>query len=218
MGKTLLRSKKGFTLIEAVITIGMLGVVITVLGNYILNGAYAWNMGAAKMQIAGEGRIAIEALAKFIQNAQAATITISRFNDSQPADSYISGKLAETIYLNVNTGACGFASGGSNMVGTAGGDFAIYQNGRYLVLSVPKLASGTNFSDPTNAVVTYNNVTLTANLESLMLTFEDSKLGKSISTGVKLSKRVYPTRPEVRMLLKKPVVIKHYHTSGYYGN
>jgi type II secretory pathway pseudopilin PulG len=218
MAKKTLKNSGGFTLLEAVLTIGMLGVVITVLGSYLKNGAHAWNMGAAKMQLTGEGRIAIETLAKFVQNAQAATITVTRLNNSQPAGSYISGKLAETVYLRVNSTSCGFASGGSNLVGTAGGDFAVYQNGRYLVATVPYVPSGTSLADPTNASFGYRSITLTANLEALMISFEDTNTSKTVSTGVKLAKRVYPDLPDVKILLKKPIVIKHQHASGYYGN
>lgn len=200
---------------EAMLTIAMLGVTIGIIGNLIKNGAYAWNMGAAKMQIAAEGRVAIEALAKFIQNAQSATITISRFNTSQPSNSLISGKLAETIYLSVGSTACGFASGGSSLVGSAGGDFTIYQNGRFLVASVPY---ATDPANPGSSTIAYRTITMSANIEALMITFEDAKLGKTISAAVKLSRRVFPTEPPVRMLLKKPVVIKHHHASGFYGN
>ncbi|HDQ25794.1 MAG TPA: type II secretion system protein [bacterium] len=213
-----LNSRRGFSLLEAVVVIGIMGIVISGLGYLLQNGFYMWNFGSARMAVNSEARIAIEALHKFVQNAQSSTIRISRKDASQPANSFIAGKLAETIYLKTTGGTCGFAGGGSNMVGTAGAEFQIFQDGKHLVAYVPVPPAPGAYSSPSTITVSYNAVTITSNLEAFTVSFTDTTNDKIISVGVRLSKRVYHDRPPISIMLKKAVVLKHHHTSGFYGN
>ncbi len=217
MRKNICKKQKAFTLIEALITIGIMGILISGLGYMLSDGYYMWTYGTSKLALTGEARIIVGALHKFIQNAQASTVRISRKDSNQPANSYISGKLMETIYLKTTGETCGFLAGGANMIGTAGGDFEVYQKFKTLFVTVPQ-ASSDAFSNPSESAITYKSITLTTNLENLSISFADTKTDKMISFCVKLSKRIYRDRPPVSVMLKKNVTIKHFHTSGYYGN
>lgn len=217
MNKNIIKKKMAFTLIEALITIGIMGVLISGLGFMLRDGYYMWTYGNTKLALMGEARIIVGALHKFVQNAQASTVRISRKDSNQPANSYISGKLMETIYLKTSGETCGFLAGGANMIGTAGGDFDVFQVSRTLFVTVPE-ASPTAFSSPSESAITYKSITLTTNLENFAVSFADTKTDKMIVFCIKLSKRIYKDRPPVSVMLKKNVIIKHFHTSGYYGN
>ncbi|PKL91346.1 MAG: hypothetical protein CVV21_09030 [Candidatus Goldiibacteriota bacterium HGW-Goldbacteria-1] len=209
----------GFTLIEALIVIAIMGIVTSGLGQMLNTAIYAWNFGSANIAVNMEGRNAVTALTKFMQYAQAPTIKISRINTNQPANSYVSGKLAETVYVTTSSpGSCGFTTSASDMVGGAGAEVEMFQYGRKLYARVPKLAAGSSISNPSTINYTYTYMTVTSNLDSFMVTFNDSKKEKSVSVAVRLSKMVYKNRPPIRVLLKQQIVLKHSTSAGFYGN
>ena len=217
MKKINFKKKKAFTLIEALITVAITGVLISGLGYMLRDGYYMWTYGSARLALTGEARIIIGAIHKFVQNAQASTIIISRKDSNQPANSYIAGKLMETIYLKTSGETCGFFAGGANMIGTAGGNFEIYQKDRTLFAIVPS-ASQDAFLNPSESQITYKTITLTTNIENFYVAFSDTKSDKMMNVCIKLSKKIYNNKPPIYVMLKKNIVLRHYHTSGYYGN
>ena len=209
----------GFTLMEAMIVIAIMGIVTTGLGQMLNTAIYAWNFGSANIAVNMEGRNAVTALTKFMQYAQSPTIKISRIDTNQPANSYVSGKLAETVYVTTSSpGSCGFTTSATDMVGGAGAEVEMFQYGRKLFARIPTLASGSSISSPSTINYTYKYMTVTSNLDSFMVTFNDSKKEKSVSVAVRLSKMVYKNRPPIRVLLKQQVVLKHSTSAGFYGN
>lgn len=217
----MIKKNKGLTLIEVMISVTILGIISVGAIKLYSQGLEMWNYGTAKMALAGEARIIMTTLTKFIHACQGTTVKISRFNNNQPTNSYISGKLLETVFVTTTRGrCCGNAETKNMTVGGAGEDVQIFQNNNYLLSVRPYLLPGTDITDPSEVKnnTRYKTITLTANVESIMFVYDDSQKSDTIVVSVRLSNKPLFNKPPIKINLKKSVVIKHMHSAGYYGN
>lgn len=203
---------------EAMMTIAILGVVVAGVGQLLKNGLYQWRVGSARMALHAEARMTMDALTKFVHNAQGASISISRYNTSQPAYSYISGKLTETAFIASNSpGACAFTTGMTTL-GSSGEEVEIYQSGKYLVARVFDRPAAPNYGDPDSIQFSYRYVTLSANLESFMVVYDSALEDSTIHVAARFKKFTSANIPPATMFLKKSLVIKRHHSAGYYAD
>lgn len=214
----MLRKTKGFTLIEAMIVVAMMGVMAVGLSSLMKNTYDTWITTTNRMKLQSEARLIMILFTKLVQNSQDTTIKISRLDTNQPANSYIGGRVMETVYVTTSTpGGCGFSTSGTEVIGGSGDDFAIYQNGRYIIGKYPSLPAGANIENPGALTFTYKYVTLSASAEQFQVAFEDSSAEKAISAVVRLSaKTAYNKATD--LMLKQKVIVKHHYSSGFYGD
>jgi prepilin-type N-terminal cleavage/methylation domain-containing protein len=214
----MLSRSKGFTLLEAMLVVAILGVMSVGLGSILKSSWETWASTTGRMKLTQESRLAIISITKLVQNSQSSSLKITRLNSNQPANSYIAGKIMETVYINAATaGGCGFSATGSEVVGSSGEDYAIYQDGRYLIGKYPVPPSNPDFSNPSTITFTYRYVTLSASVDQFMVAFDEAASEKSISAALRLSTRISSGKV-TRLMLKQRVIVKHQYTSGYYGN
>lgn len=223
MNKKILKNKDGFTLMEALITSALVALIGYGATKMLIDGVKIWNNGSVRMALYSEARICMIALTKFIHAAQGSTIRISRYNNNQPANSLISGILTEALYVKTTTGYCCGSGSDVITVGSANNPNKnhtyIYQQDNKLIISYPYLVPGTDIRDK-NAVDanTYPKyITLSANLESLIITYDDSRKDKTILVSARFAKRGF--RNEIiRVHLNQAVSVRRMHTEGYYAN
>ena len=215
----ILKKKKGFTLIEAMLTVLILSIVSIGVYKMMDDGIKIWNYGTAKLSISSEARIAIAALTKFIHNAIGNSIKISRYDNTQPAASYIAAFVVDPIYVTTTFSNCGCCSSSDTLtVGIPGDYVKIYQYNNNLVINFPVIPPGTDLtsgSDVQNKIY-YRNITLSTHLDSLMVYFKDGPENKTLNIAARFSKKV--GNDVIKIFLKKSVVIKHRHSAGYYYN
>lgn len=214
-------SKKGFTLIEVMMTVGILGIVSIGILNLMKDGMYMWHSGTVRLALMSEARLAMFAAKKMIQQCQGSTLKISRLNTANPANSYIEAVLNEAIFLTTTRQRCGCGTTSDTM--TAGGTGApvkIYQNGTQLLMTYPHIAPGTDLGDSNEveANTSYLTSVISNNVESLMFSYIDSRKANTVTIGLRLSKPFWNGKPPMRIFLKETVVVKRMHSAGYYHN
>src|SRR6056297_2863484 len=101
--KKISKNKKGFTLIETMITVGLVGILFAGVYTMYKNGADIWTWGSAKITLNNEANIVMMGLTKFISSSQGSSLKITRYGPEQPVQSCLSGILAETAYSTVDT-------------------------------------------------------------------------------------------------------------------
>ena len=216
-----LRKRKGFTLIEAMVSIAILGIVSVGINKMFRDSMYMWNYGTARLALTAEARMAMTAVKKIIQNSQGATIVISRFDTNQPANSYLSAVLAESMFIATTQSSCGCSSASDpTTVGATGAPIAFYQYGTYLRTVFPVVKPGTDLRDSAlvQANTVYKTITISANVESVMFAFMDSNKGTAVSAAIRLSKQVWNNKPPLVIYLKENIAVKRMHSAGYYHN
>ena len=227
-------SASGFTLLELMITTAIIGIMSIGLFRLFGDGMYMWKTGMARLSLAAEARLTMSLLTKFINSCQASTIRISRYNTSCPANSYISARIGETIYVTTTQdklGGCGCRWGSYKITVGDSNDptlnhveiFQYYDAAakKSLILAkYPVIPPGTDITDSEDvrAKAYYKTATVSANADSLMFSFEDSAKGGALSMGASFSKQIWQNRPPVEIFVKKTAVLKHFHSAGYYGN
>jgi prepilin-type N-terminal cleavage/methylation domain-containing protein len=215
--KKLMKNKNGFTLIEVMFTLAILAIMGVTASKMYMNGINMWNSGVAQLQVQGEARLAMMSVTKFVHLAQGGTIKITRYNTSQPVNSCIKGKLAETAYFTSDQPATNCACTDSTvtnaMAGDAGQDFMFVQINNNLYYAAPNPVTTTS-----NQPVVYDRIKLADNLDFINFAYDDSTEGSTVLVSARFSKRVYANKPVVSLFLKKAIVIKHYHSAGFYAN
>ncbi|MCX8092841.1 MAG: prepilin-type N-terminal cleavage/methylation domain-containing protein [Candidatus Goldbacteria bacterium] len=215
------KRKKGFTLIEAMISLAIMSIVSVGIYYLMRDGMYMWNVGVAKMALQTEAKMTMVMIKKAIQQCQGTTIRISRFNSNQPANSYISMILTEPIYIKTTIQRCRCGSQTEAItVGAAGSPIEIYQFNNYLRVVYPEVKPGTDLGDADEVErnTFYKTLTLSANVESIMFSFVDSKKGRAINTAARFSKWAWANKKPVSIFLKETVIIKRMHSAGYFHN
>jgi len=185
------------------------------------NALYAWNSGTAKMKLNGEARLAMMTMRKLIHSCQGSTIIMSRYNSQQPVNSYFAAVAGETIFATSTQQSCGCGTSSDNMtVGSKGEYVHVYQNGKYLIARAPKITGNVDWTsqEDIQAHVSYQYVTLSANLDNISFTMSDSTKGNLVYISARFSKKYLPQKPPATLMLKEAVVIKHPHSSGFYVN
>ncbi len=224
MSKTkILKNKIGWTLLELLMTSLLLGALGYGTLKIFTDGLKIWHNSSARLALYSEARLTMLLLTKFVQNCQGSTIRISRFNNNQPAQSFISGILVEPLYVKTTTGYCCGSGSDTITVGSANNPnknhTRIYQQDNKLIVAYPYLVPGTDIRDK-NAVEAntyYKYITLSTNLESLIITYDDSKRDKIILVSARFVKTGFQNQLQ-RVNLKQAIAVKRMHSSGYYAN
>lgn len=208
------RGKKGFTLIEFMLAFAIIGLMTVAVTKLYTTGVKAWSYTQTKMRVSSEVKFIMTVMTKFLQAANGSSITISRLDANQPANSYISGVLTETIYITGTQAQCG-GSGTSTFVtiGVQVPPVEMYQNNNRLVLRWPVPIAAAPY-------YTYKSMTLTTNLDTISFAFDNSIKSDAVIINAKLSKMLYGGNPPnvYVTFLKKMVVLKHMSSAGYYAN
>ncbi len=219
----LLKKKIGWTLIELMMTSALLGMLGY--GTLIMfrDGIKLWHNSSARLALYSEARLTMLLLTKFVHNCQGSTIRISRYNNNQPAQSFISGILIEPLYVKTTTGYCCGSGSDVITVGSANNPnknhTRIYQEGNKLIIAYPYLEPGTDIKDKdeVDAHTYYKYITVSTNLESLIITYDDSRSDKIILISARFVKPGFQDQLQ-RINLKQAAAVKRMHSSGYYAN
>ena len=205
-------------MIELLIALAIIGFMTVSITKLYMNGINSWRFTQAKLQVSTEAKLTMAAMTKFVESANGTSICISRADANQPACSYISAILNETIYItDTQTKCCGQGSSNYITIGNVGAPVEVYQNMNNLVIESPVPIPNTDITDPNVAHYTPSYVTLSANLDSIQFSFDDSTRGDAVMINAKFSKMISPGNI-YSVDYKKTVVIKHMHSAGYYGN
>lgn len=217
--KKILKSKKGFTLVEAILAAGIIGIVSAGIYKLTVDGMKIWKYSLARFDLLMESRQTMDFISKWIQSCRGISIEITRDDENQPVNSSFYSILGEPVY---------FASGPMTIPGSGGGRwwwrrprlnpdyqtlykentaFSIFQSGRklYLGLKLP------GKEEPDNLLISNN-------LNSIMFTFDNSQEGTTVLVGAKFSKRVFedPNTKPITIFLQKTIIVKHLYSEGYY--
>lgn len=212
-----LKRKKGFTLIEIMVSLAILVIVAGIATNMYRNGIDMWNAGVSQLQLQSEARITMMGITQYIHYCQGSTIKISRMGPTQPVDSAIKAKLAETAYATSDnpSGGCGCNQSNVNYLtgGDAGQDITFLQedNMLYYALPIPLTAASTD-------TVTYKYITMTTDLDFINFAFDNSQTSSNVIVTMRLSKKPGYNKKPITVFLKKSVAIKHFHSAGFYVN
>jgi prepilin-type N-terminal cleavage/methylation domain-containing protein len=216
------KGKRGFTMIEAMISVGLLSILSVGIFTLLKNGNYMWQMGSARIALESESRVTMLTIRKLITQCQGATIAISRYDTGEPVNSYIEAIIAEQVYITTTQSKCGCAgqSSSTTTVGAAGSPIQLFQYGSHLLAVYPQVLPGTDMTN--NSAVTantyYTTVTLTANLDSISFDYADSKDATVINVGARFSKWVFAAQPPLTVFTQETIVVKRMHSAGYYYN
>jgi prepilin-type N-terminal cleavage/methylation domain-containing protein len=210
--------KKGFTLIEIMFSFAIIGFLTVAIAKMYTGGINAWTYGKAGLQLDTEAQLCMATITKFVHAVNGNSVMISRIDANQPANSYMEGVLLDTIYVTTTTGHC--CGGGSNAytVGVPADAVQIFQKDHYLVVVRPVPIPGADPTDPNIAHSTLQGVTLSANLDSLMFTYDNSAASNTILVTARFTKLVTQGKPPLQIFLNKTLVIKHQVSTGYYAD
>ena len=81
--------KNGFSLLEAMITLAIVGTLISVGAGITIEANRYFMLSNAKVQLQEEGRSILYVITRNLRQAQSSTITLSRYSSSQPYYSQI---------------------------------------------------------------------------------------------------------------------------------
>jgi prepilin-type N-terminal cleavage/methylation domain-containing protein len=84
------KGQRGFTLVEAVITAAISGMLMVVVARLFLGSYTGWLFNYSTMIAQQKSRIFRDSLIKNVRQAQASTVEVSRFNSNQPPRSMLS--------------------------------------------------------------------------------------------------------------------------------
>jgi prepilin-type N-terminal cleavage/methylation domain-containing protein len=216
------KGRRGFTLMEAMLSVAMLSIISVGIFRLLKDGNTMWQNGSARIALESEARITMLTIRKLIAQSQGATIAISRFDTNQPVNSYLEAILAEEVYITTTQAKCGCAGQSSSTltVGAAGAPIQLYQYGSRLLVVYPQIKPGTDMTD--NAQVTantyYTTVTITADLDSISFDFADSKDATVINVGARFSKWIFASSPPITFFEQETIIVERMHAAGYYYN
>ena len=207
---------------EAMLSIAMLSIISVGIFSLLKDGNTMWQNGSARIALESEARITMLTVRKLITQSQGATIAISRFDASQPVNSYLEAIMAEEVYITTTQSKCGCAgqSSSTTTVGAAGAPVQLYQYGSRLLAVYPQVKPGTDMTDNTQVTANtyYTTVTITADLDSISFDFADSKDATVINVGARFSKWVFASSPPMTLFMQETIVVKRMHAAGYYYN
>lgn len=204
--KTILKSKKGWTMIELALAAAITSIATLAVLQMFQNGIIIWNNGLAKLSLIAEANYTMSVLTRFIQDCQGSTIQISRLDNTEPVNSYISGILGEPLFIEAGSGGgngCGRGGWRQNaytMTGSSGNPMQVYQQQNKLIV-VDSL---------------YNTSTISTHIDSLMFTYDNSLVGTTIIVGARFLEVPFPNKPPVQVFMQKTIVLKHLTSVGFY--
>jgi len=216
--KKILKGKKGFTLIEAMLTVAIISIISVGIYKLLIDGVKMWKYGLARYDLLMEANQTMDFISRWIQASRGISIEISRADANQPVNSSFFSILSEPVY---------FASGPMTIPGSGGRwwwrrprlnpeyqtlykentAFTIYQIGRKLYL-------GIKFPNKEES----DTLLISNNINSIMFTFDNSQEGTTVLVGASFSKRVFNdinTKP-ASLFLQKTIIIKNLYSEGFY--
>ncbi|MHB9155153.1 MAG: PulJ/GspJ family protein [Endomicrobiales bacterium] len=84
-----MKNDRGVTLTELLISIAVLGLLVSLAGTFLIGGIKFSRLSTAKGEIQRDVRSSIDIINRTLRQAQASTVTVTRFNGSQPPCSMI---------------------------------------------------------------------------------------------------------------------------------
>lgn len=93
-----IQNQKGITLTELLISVAILGILISIAGTFLLGGIRFFRLSTAKGEIQRDARTCIDLINRNLRQAKASTVTINRFNNAMPPCSAILFADANSIY------------------------------------------------------------------------------------------------------------------------
>jgi prepilin-type N-terminal cleavage/methylation domain-containing protein len=217
----MLKNKKGFTLMEMMINVAIIGIIGVGLVRLFADGMYMWNMGSARVAMASEARMTMVMLKKLIEECQGSSISIARYDAHQPANSYLEAVVQEAVYVTTTQANCGCGTQStSTTVGGTGAPVQIFQFGSSLLCVFPYVDPGTDMTSQTqvNLHTHYSTLTISASVDSLMFSYADSPKGTIVNVGARFSRQPMKSKPPIYTFLNDTIVVKHMHSAGYYYN
>jgi prepilin-type N-terminal cleavage/methylation domain-containing protein len=82
-------NRHGITLTEMVVTVFILGLLSTVAGTFLIGGTKIFRLDSAKGEIQRDARLSIDLINRNLRQSKADTVSVSRYNSSQPPCSMI---------------------------------------------------------------------------------------------------------------------------------
>ncbi|MBN1621002.1 MAG: prepilin-type N-terminal cleavage/methylation domain-containing protein [Endomicrobiales bacterium] len=87
------KNQKGITLIELMLSIAIMGILVSFISIFMVNGLNFYYQSVAKGETQRDARACINILTRLLRQAQSSSITISRYNEGQPPCSMIQFSL-----------------------------------------------------------------------------------------------------------------------------
>src|SRR3989339_1963559 len=83
------RFSRGISLTELMVSVGILGLLVSVVGVFLINGIKFSRLSTSRGEIQRDARACIDLINRNLRQGQASTVTISRFDGSQPVCSMV---------------------------------------------------------------------------------------------------------------------------------
>src|SRR3989339_958582 len=110
------RFSRGISLTELMVSVGILGLLVSVVGVFLINGIKFSRLSTSRGEIQRDARSCIDLINRSLRQGQAGTVTISRFNGSQPVCSMIEftdiDNKEHRFYQNSKSFYAGFRNAG----------------------------------------------------------------------------------------------------------
>jgi len=201
------KRSKGFTLIEAMITVALLGVFTAGLYQMFKNGIIIFNSTMAKFALETEARQTMAFVTKAIQSCAGASVQISSLDSQNPPNSSFSAVLVEPVYTTDSTGGgCGRRVSYSTYMSHPGPNevASIYQDHNMLYYG---------YTTQTAAALT-----LSTHLDSIMFVYNSNAENTTVEVGARFVRVYMWNKPPMAVYMKKTVVVKHLYAAGSYGS
>lgn len=156
-----LRSKRGHTLTEMMITVAILGGVASVAAPLLVQMTNFWRQTSARNAIQRDVRVSLDTFNRLTRQAKAGTVVISR-NPGQPPDS----KISFTNIQNQNVSF--YQSGNKLYVSIAGSASVLSSNIAYIAFTYPK----TDDTSLISVAVTTESKTYLGGVRALQLSIQ----------------------------------------------
>ena len=83
------KKSKGVTLTELMIAVAIMGILVSIVGTFLVNGLKFYRLTRAKGEIQRDARTNVDLINKSLRQGRASTITISRYDNTHPPCSKI---------------------------------------------------------------------------------------------------------------------------------